>query len=60
MINGVFNNRMTDNWSFLTLALDRLFRATKKGLAFNCLSTYVDYRDEHLYYADPRSGLRFL
>jgi SAM-dependent methyltransferase len=53
LVNGVFNNAISDNWLFMTSALTTLFAATRKGLAFNALSTYVDYFDEGLYYVDP-------
>jgi len=59
MISGVFNNRMTDNWGFMTAALERLYGAATEGVAFNCLSTYVDYEDPNLYYADPREVFDF-
>lgn len=58
-VNGVFNNKIGDNWGFLTSALRILFAHTRAGLAFNALSTYVDYFDEGLYYADPEAVFRF-
>ena len=30
-----------------------MFEAACKGVAFNALSTYVDYHDAGLYYCDP-------
>lgn len=58
-ISGVFNNLMSDNKSFMEEALRLLFAHTKTALAFNGLSTYVDYFDEGLYYADPSSIFNF-
>ena len=53
VISGVFNNRVADNWAFLTGALRVLFPHVRRGLAFNALSAYVDFQDPALYYADP-------
>jgi SAM-dependent methyltransferase len=59
MINGVFNNLIGDNWRFMTEALTLLYEAADVGVAFNCLSSYVDYRDAGLYYAEPESVFAF-
>ncbi len=59
IISGVFNNRVTDNWAFLTGALRTLFPHVRRGLAFNALSAYVDFQDAGLYYADPEDVFRF-
>lgn len=59
IISGVFNNRVNDNWAFLTAALRTLFPHVRRGLAFNALSAYVDYQDPSLYYADPETVFRF-
>lgn len=52
-LSGLFNNRMADNWAFLTSVLARVYAQVDHGLAFNVLSTYVDYRDEGLWYVEP-------
>lgn len=59
IVCGVFNNRMPDNRAFMEDVLLRLFGAVSKGIAFNALSTYVDYQDPDLHYADPRDVLDF-
>jgi SAM-dependent methyltransferase len=53
MLSGVFNNRTENNEEHLRITLRRMFDACTRGVAFNALSTYVDYQDEHLYYYDP-------
>ncbi len=58
-VSGVFNNRIGDNWGFLTGAVARLFEAVDVGVAFNALSTYVDYQDAGLYYARPEDVFAF-
>jgi SAM-dependent methyltransferase len=51
--SGIFNNRIEDNWGFLVAGVRKMFAAARKAVAFNALSTYVDYQDEGLYYCDP-------
>ena len=52
LASGPFNNRITDNWGFLTAALRALYFGVRGGVSFNLLSRYVDYFDDGLYYAD--------
>ncbi|MDA0786862.1 MAG: methyltransferase domain-containing protein [Proteobacteria bacterium] len=59
LVNGVFNNRISDNWGFMTAATRVLFEACETGLAFNMLTSYVDYEDEGLYYARPEDVFAF-
>jgi SAM-dependent methyltransferase len=58
-ISGVFNNRVADNWQLMTSLLRILFRSVDQALAFNNLSTYVDFFDPGLYYADPAAVFEF-
>ena len=51
--SGMFNNPMDDNWGFLTGSVEQMFRATRSRVAFNALSTYVDYQSAGLFYVDP-------
>jgi cyclopropane fatty-acyl-phospholipid synthase-like methyltransferase len=53
VVCGSFNVGYGDNNSYIPAALRLLFAATKRGLAFNLMSTYVDYFDPGLYYAEP-------
>ena len=53
LLSGMFNNQMHDNWGFLTDTLEKMYRATRARVAFNALSTYVDYQSPGLFYADP-------
>lgn len=59
LASGVFNNAGDDNWGMMTTLLRELFRLSRRGLAFNCLSTYVDYRDEGLFYVEPEKVFAF-
>ena len=55
--SGIFNVRIDIQekvWE--EFILDTLFNMNEKsqrGFSFNCLTSYVDYKMDHLYYADP-------
>ena len=55
--SGIFNVRLQESeekWrTHVELTLDNLFKYSTRGFAFNLLSTYVDYREPHLFYGDP-------
>jgi len=57
--SGIFNIRLDtgdEGWSAYVLRiLERMNRLSRKGLAFNMLTSYSDaeYMTPHLYYADP-------
>lgn len=59
VLSGVFNNAMDDNWGFMTRTLRRMWDAAARGIAFNAMSTHVDYRDPELWYVDPMEVLTF-
>lgn len=54
---GIFNVRLTESeadWlAHIERTLDNLHAFSTRGFAFNLLSTYVDYREPHLFYGDP-------
>ena len=52
-VSGVFNNKFDTSSQFWRETISYLFGITQKGLAFNMLSTFVEYRDPDLYYVDP-------
>jgi len=53
LLSGVFNNLMTNNWDFMTTSVNKMFDSCIKGVAFNALTTYVDYESEGLFYSNP-------
>jgi len=53
LLSGVFNNKMPNNEEFMLNTLKKMYKSANKGIAFNAMSTYVDYQDEQLYYTDP-------
>ena len=58
VVSGTFNpinDCDPDQWeAFVFRVVNNMFALAGKGIAFNLLTTYVDYRDDQLYYADPR------
>jgi SAM-dependent methyltransferase len=55
--SGIFNVRLQESeekWQkHVEQTLSNLFEQSRCGFAFNLLSTYVDYREPHLFYGDP-------
>ncbi len=56
-VSGTFNVRMeADDGAWIRYIEDKLLKLaqhSRRGLAFNLLTTYVDWKQENLYYADP-------
>ena len=59
IISGVFNNKLPNNWSSMKEILRNATNSVNKGVAFNGLSTYVDYQEKDLYYVNPEKVLRY-
>ena len=63
LVSGTFNvmsNEGVDNWeNFIKSALFDLKKFSNKGFSFNLLSTYVDWKQDGLYYADPKDWFHF-
>ncbi len=59
-VSGVFNNKMDDNLKFFQDSVKLLFSRVEKGLAFNLMSSYVDYEDDELWYVDPEEIFAFM
>ena len=56
-VSGIFNVRFEgddESWTkFIEDTLRDLDANSVKGFAFNVLTSFVDYKEPHLYYADP-------
>jgi SAM-dependent methyltransferase len=61
--SGIFNVRLEtpeSEWAkHVRASLRDLYDHSRRGFAFNALTSYVDYREPNLYYADPREWLDF-
>jgi len=53
VLSGVFNNKTEESEPFMKNTIEKMFGACRKGVAFNAMSTYVDYCDSHLHYSNP-------
>ena len=55
--SGIFNVPMgtnEDEWkTYVQTILDNMFEYSKKGFAFNMLTSYVDWRADNLFYGNP-------
>jgi SAM-dependent methyltransferase len=59
LLSGMLNNAMEDNAVFTEITLQKMWQAANKGIAFNALSSYVDYQEEGLCYHDPLKLFHF-
>lgn len=59
-VSGVFNNKRKGNRKFYQDSLRTLFGMCTKGIAFNMMSTYVDYKDAGLFYESPERAFGFV
>lgn len=53
VICGVFNNKMPNNFEFMQAVIAKAFAAAHQQVAFNAMSSYVDFEVPELYYTDP-------
>jgi hypothetical protein len=62
-VSGTFNVKFSESdeaWStHIKETLQKLAVKTTRGLAFNLLTTYVDWKQENLFYADPMEFFDF-
>lgn len=61
--SGIFNvkfNEEKDRWDqYILETLNHMFKYSKKGIAFNFLTKYVDWEEDNLYYANPSYYFEF-
>lgn len=53
LISGIFNNKMADNFAFLSHTLEMSFNACRRSVIFNALSDFVEFQDPELFYISP-------
>ena len=62
-VSGTFNVKLqaTDaEWdAYVKRQLSAMFAHSRRGLAFNLLTSYVDWKAENLFYADPNNFFDF-
>ena len=59
ILNGTFNNKLDQNFNWMKKTLKILFKKTNKAIAFNNITSYVDYFDKKLYYTQPEKIFNF-
>lgn len=59
-VSGVFNNKTSGNRKFYQSSIRTLFDLCDGGLSFNMMSTYVDFRNDELFYESPERVFRFV
>jgi SAM-dependent methyltransferase len=59
-VSGVFNNRIHDNKYFFESTVALLLQKVEKGIAFNLMSSYVDFEDPHLWYTNPECVFKYM
>lgn len=61
--SGVFTVRgeisESEWWDYIQAIIKKMFDLSSKGIAFNLMSHFVGYRDDHLFYADPSRIIEF-
>jgi len=46
-------------WSFVSAMIKRMFELCNKGIGFNLMTSYVDYKEPHLFYKSPAEVFDF-
>jgi len=63
LTSGLFNVKTSSDrrvWQqFVEAMLQRMFSLAKTAIAFNMMTSYVDYEDSHLFYLSPGEALDF-
>jgi len=61
--SGIFNTPFDNNiyeWEvYIENTIKNMYDFSNKGIAFNFLTTFVDYRNDNLFYQDPSIILKF-
>ena len=59
IFNHHFNTQRTAWEKHIFNTVSHMYKVSKKGIAFNIMSKYVDYVEDYIYYADPAEMLTF-
>lgn len=58
-LSGLFNFKIEDNTGFMQDTLRESFRIARRGVSFNLLGSYVDFKEDHLFYHDEKEVFHF-
>ena len=59
IFNTPFDNKVIDWEAYIKKTIIEMYAFSNKGIAFNFLTTAVDFRNENLFYQDPSKMLSF-
>lgn len=46
-------------WDYVQCMIGRMFEASEIGCAFNVMTSFVDFQDDHLFYVSPQEVMNF-
>ena len=58
-LSGLFNFKIQNNIGFMHETVRESFRIARKGVAFNLLGSYVDFKERHLFYHQEQEVFDF-
>jgi len=58
-LSGLFNFKIQDNTGFMHDTVRESFRIARLGVAFNLLGSYVDFKEDHLFYHQEQEVFDF-
>ncbi|MCF6345027.1 MAG: class I SAM-dependent methyltransferase [Thiomicrorhabdus sp.] len=60
--SGIFNHHFDAEpkewWAHIIKTIRHMYDRAEKGIAFNVMTSYVDYQEDYIYYCDPMEMLR--
>ena len=59
IFNTPFDNNIYECEVYIENTIKNMYDFSNKGIAFNFLTTFVDYRNDNLFYQDPSITLKF-
>jgi len=58
-LSGLFNDKNIGSEALMFKIIRKMFKASRKGIVFNSLSTHVDYKDKKLFYSNPEKVFNY-
>lgn len=58
--SGILNHKIGDNMAFARTLIAKCFESADKGVAINMMTSYVDFREDYLYYYSPEEMFSFV
>jgi len=59
VVSGLFNSNYGQDMNWFYSMLEALNNLTRKKIIFNAISDYVNFKDESLFYIDPKKVLNY-